>query len=102
MKTFEQCCDEAAKKYPKDAWFRNHVVTIKEICDLYASEICREKVREELDANNVAHKSATKILVEEAVKLAQQPKYYQAVNVNSKESFPVYYTLSEILVKLKL
>lgn len=67
----------------------------REAAELYAAEVV---VREELNANNEAHRSATRTLVKEAIKLARENMTYDWQNAIADNE----YTESEILEKLKL
>lgn len=83
MKTFEHCCDEAARKneinYFTDPQTSQEIVNkiYKEAADLYASELTKEKVTE-------------------AVKLARLQEV-----ISPSNRFNLY-TLEEILQKLGL
>lgn len=57
MKTFEQCCDEVAKRKNYDDWLNVILVADiswfvryeKEASEFYANEFAREKVKEAID-----------------------------------------------------
>ncbi len=97
MKTFEECRQEVYEKYqerflPREA-IGSHVF-YEEVANLYL----KEGIKEELNANNEAHKSATRILIKEAMKLARENK-----GIDKIEEEAIHrYTESEILEKLKL
>lgn len=101
---WNKCCEKVALKRGKDMktlfLYSTHEVWIitKEAAELYAKEFARAK----LDANNIAHKSATRSLVKQAIKLAQKGEaIYDELECKWHWSHHSY-TEQEILEKIGL
>lgn len=120
MKTFEQCCDEVAKKM--EGWvYETQLIREKHLyklaADLYAFELCRKKDKRTLDLATIqlVRRIAQQVYLDSDEEIASwinnhiRSKVEEAVKLARVETLddPEYaiefrHTLSEILEKLKL